>query len=209
MRTLQGLAGLIVLAAMSVSCGSVVRNGRSPMFLSLDQLSGSRGAVSPGPFGNPLTSDVITNVTSPAPCTATAPCQVVFGDRGQAVLRSVTKDIGTPTSPTTPTTNNDIILNRYRVAYRRADGRNTPGVDVPYGFDGGITATVPAGGTVTVGFELVRVTAKEESPLVQLAANPAFISSFADVTFFGQDRVGNEINVTGSIQVDFGNFGDF
>jgi len=28
------------------------------------------------------------------------------------------------------------------------------------------------------------------------------------VTFYGTDRVGNDISVTGSIQVDFGNFGD-
>ena len=28
-------------------------------------------------------------------------------------------------------------MTRYRVEFRRTDGRNTPGVDVPYGFDGG------------------------------------------------------------------------
>ena len=41
-----------------------------------------------------------------------------------------------PTRPTTPI--NAITLTRYRVDFRRTDGRNTPGVDVPYGFDGGL-----------------------------------------------------------------------
>jgi hypothetical protein len=29
------------------------------------------------------------------------------------------------------------------------------------------------------------------------------------VTFYGHDQAGNEVSATGSIQVDFGNFGDF
>ena len=52
--------------------------------------------------------------------------------------------------------------------YIRADGRNTPGVDVPYGFDGALTATVS--GSTTVGFELVRHIAKEEAPLARAGA---------------------------------------
>ena len=54
----------------------------------------------------------------------------------------------------------------------------------------------------------MRHTAKEESPLVQLKTNGVIISTIADVTFYGRDQVGNEISVTGSIRIDFGNFGD-
>ena len=32
------------------------------------------------------------------------------------------------------------------------------------------------------------------------------LATIADVTFYGQDLVGNEISVTGSILVDFGEF---
>jgi hypothetical protein len=28
------------------------------------------------------------------------------------------------------------------------------------------------------------------------------------VTFYGKDRVGNDVSVTGQIQINFGNFGD-
>ena len=76
------------------------------------------------------------------------------------------KDPGTAAAPSTPTEVNAITITRYHVEYIRADGRNTPGVDVPYGFDGAVTVTVSA--TTTFGFQLVRVVAKEESPLVQL-----------------------------------------
>ena len=101
-----------------------------------------------------------------------------------------------------------MTLNRYHVSYRRSDGRNIPGVDVPYAFDGAATITVPATTSASVGFELVRHAAKLESPLAQLVNNPTIITTIAEVTFYGQDLVGNEIQATGSIQVDFGNFAD-
>ena len=61
---------------------------------------------------------------------------------------------------------------------------------------------------MTIGFPLVRNTAKEESPLVQLKTNGVIISTIADVTFYGRDQVGNDISATGSIGIAFGNFGD-
>jgi hypothetical protein len=129
----------------------------------------------------------------------------VFSDSGSAIFRIVPKDI---TSGLEPTTNNEVTITRYRIDYRRSDGRNTPGVDVPYGFDGAATGTVPAGSNLVLGFELVRHVSKQESPLVQLATSSRIISTIAEITFYGRDRVGNEISATGSMLVDFGNFGD-
>ena len=68
---------------------------------------------------------------------------------------------------------------------------------------------LPGGGKAEMGFEWVRHAAKEESPLVQLQSSPTIITTIADVTFWGTDQVGNDISVTGSMQIDFGNFGDF
>ena len=79
---------------------------------------------------------------------------------------------------------------------------------MPYSWDGTVTGTVPLGGSLALGFEMVRHAAKGEAPLIGLVSSPVIITTNADVTFYGRDRVGNEINVTGSIQVDFGNFGD-
>ena len=110
---------------------------------------------------------------------------------------------------TEPTTNNAVTIRRYHVSYRRADGRNTPGVDVPYGFDGAAAITIPGGGTATLGFEIVRHVAKAESPLAQLSFSRVVITTIADVTFYGTDQVGNDISVTASMQIDFGDFGDY
>ena len=49
---------------------------------------------------------------------------------------------------------------------------------------------------------------KEEPPLVQLVANPSIIHTIAEVTFYGTDLVGNAVTVTGSMSIEFGNFGD-
>ena len=122
--------------------------------------------------------------------------------RERAPLKDVVNGVG-------PTTNNEVTVTRYHVEYTRADGRNTPGADVPYPFDGAATGTIPAGGSLTLGFDLVRNVAKQESPLAQLRTSPNIITSIALVTFYGRDRVGNNVSVTGQIQIDFGNFGDF
>jgi hypothetical protein len=133
----------------------------------------------------------------------------VFNDIGQVVLRVVPKDIGTPAAAATPSTNNEVTITRYHVNYRRSDGRNTPGVDVPYPWDGAATGTVQIGGSLTLTFELVRHDAKLEAPLADLANNITIINTIGEVTFYGHDRVGNAISVTGTIQIDFANFGDF
>jgi hypothetical protein len=196
----------VVAAAAAITtvagCGDVVRQGRAPVYLTMDSLQGAQGNK-PGAMSATLFSDVITNVTSPEPCSTSNPCPTIFADVGQAVLRLTPKDLSIA-----PTTNNQVTIRRYHVSYRRADGRNAPGVDVPYDFDGAATGTVPAAGVLTLGFELVRHSAKEESPLVQLKVNPQIISTIAEVTFYGTDQVGNDISATGSISIDFGNFGD-
>jgi hypothetical protein len=208
MRNAVRLFGLAGLIAGSVSCGDAVRSGSSPVYLVIDSLLGSRGNVTAGQLTSPVLSDVLTNVTSPLPCTAAAPCPTIFDDPGAATLRAPLKDLGV-SGNLAPTSNNEVTITRYHVEYIRADGRNTPGVDVPYGFDGAVTGTIAASATRTFTFELVRHAAKQESPLVQLVRSPNIITTIARVTFYGQDRTGNAVSVTGQIQVNFGNFGDF
>jgi len=199
-------AALIALLSASISCGDVVRSGRSPVFLTIDSLEAATGDK-PTQFFGELLSDVLTIVTAGGACTQTNPCPVIFNDVGQVTLRTPLKDVTNPSSPNAPTTNNEVTINRYRVVYRRTDGHNIQGVDVPYAFEGGATGTVPLGGTATLGFEIVRNVAKAESPLAQLRSG-GYIYTIADITFFGQDRVGNEISATGSISVNFSNFVD-
>lgn len=191
-----------ILVATTASCGDVVRSGRSPVLLVIDSLAGAPGGGhGAGTFSATLQSDVIVFLSSPAPCTPTAQCPTVFSDSGQVVLRLVPKDISVA-----PTASNAVTITRYHIGFRRADGRNTPGVDVPYGYDGAVTATVQS--SATISFELIRHVTKEEPPLVQLTVNPSIIHTIADVTFYGTDLVGNAVAVTGSMSIEFGNFGD-
>jgi hypothetical protein len=207
MRNAIRLIGLAAMIAATVSCGDVVRQGSSPVFLVIDTLQGIRGAAQLGTPATTLNSDVITNITSPDPCSTASPCPTIFGDSGLASLRAPLKDSTTP--GVAPTSNNEVTINRVRVEYTRADGRNAQGVDVPYAFDSAVTGTIAAGGTLSIGFELVRNVAKQEAPLAQLRSSSNFIATIANVTFFGTDRVGNAIQVTGQISIEFGNFGDF
>ena len=207
MRTASRWACVAAAALAAASCGDVVRQGRAPTYLVINTLLAAPGNK-PAAFGGTLLSDVITNVTTPAPCTTSTPCPTVFNDVGQAVLTLQLKDLGTPGNPATGTPTNSVTINRVHVAYRRTDGRNTPGVDVPYAFDGAVTGTVAVSGTLTLGFEIVRHITKQEPPLVQLVNSATVITTLADVTFYGRDQAGNDVSVTGTIQIDFGNFGD-
>jgi hypothetical protein len=215
MRQLKILAATIGLAAASLSCGSVVRDGSSPMFLVVNSLQGASGVPggSPGTLGNPLVSNVLNTVTVSPPCAPAIPpatlpsCTFVVSDVGQIILSLVPKNIGSAAAPTTPSTNNEVTITRFHVVYTRADGRNTPGVDVPWPFDGAVTGTIPIGGQLTLGFELVRIVAKQEPPLASLISSPTVLITIANVTVYGQDLVGNAISATGTIQIDFGRFG--
>jgi hypothetical protein len=191
-----------VVVATSMSCGDVVRNSRAPVILVINSLQAAQGNK-PSLFFSNLLSDVIVNVTTPAPCSTTSPCPTIFNDLGQATLTLVMKDASIQ-----PSTNNSVTITRYHVEFTRADGRNRPGADVPYGFDGAVTATVLPNAQTVFGFEWVRTSMKVESPLVQLINSAVTISTIATVTFYGRDQVGNDISISGSISIDFGDFGD-
>jgi hypothetical protein len=202
-------AALVGGIAFAVSgCASkTTREGRSPAYLIVNSLQGASGA-DPEKLGSPLASDVITNVKDPNDQSRIV--ATVFSDVAEADMALALRDIGQPGSPTEPTTNNAITLNRYHVEYRRSDGRNTPGVDVPYAFDGAITATISGVSSTKFGFEVVRIQAKEEAPLRAMRGNGGaqVISTLADVTFYGRDQVGNEVIATATLQINFADWGD-
>jgi hypothetical protein len=190
-RRIAALAVAPVLALGALGCSETARTGRSPAYLIVDGMEAAQGN-NDTQFSGELSSDVITKGT-------------VYEDLGQANFTLGLKDV----TAGVITTNNFITITRYHVTYRRTDGRNTPGVDVPYGFDGGGTATVTdTGGTLV--FVLVRPQAKKEPPLANLVGlgGSQLISTIADVTFYGKDQAGNDVQVTGSISVNFADWGD-
>ena len=182
---------VLLAAGVSAGCSDFIRQDRSPVTLVIDRLEASSGASAASTFTGTLQSDVITNGS-------------VFNDNGRVTMRLIMKDVGTA-----PTTVNAVTINRYRVTFRRSDGRNTPGVDVPQPFDSAVTFTVTPGASAVQTFELIRHLAKEEAPLRALGSNVAVtIATVADITFFGRDQAGNDLSASGSIGVIFGDFAD-
>lgn len=183
------LAGLASLAGLSAGCGDLVRQGTGSYTLVIDSLEASAGAS--GEVGTTLQSDVFTGGG-------------VISDSGSVTLRLIAKN---PFGPS-PSDLNSVVISRYRVTFRRSDGRNTPGEDVPFPFDSALTIRVPAGGSASAGFEFVRHNAKREAPLAGLRTSLVKISTIADISFFGRDMAGNDVAATGSIGVTFGDFAD-
>jgi hypothetical protein len=193
------------VALASAGCGDLATQGRSPVQLTILSLAGASGAT-PDEFGASLHSDVVTNVQRTVDGQQVS-VPTIFNDNGSVEFSLVLKDPGDPATPAAPSALNAVTVTRYRVVYRRTDGRNTPGVDVPFSFDSAVTVTIDGDGGST-GFQLVRNSAKQEAPLRALVTNPDIISTIAEVTFYGRDQAGNDVSATGSIGVDFGNFGD-
>lgn len=201
--------GLVAAAALlTTACGEVARTGRSPAYLVVNAFDAASGAE-PDQFGGTLRSDVIT-IVEVKRGEDTFYVATTFNDIGRVAFRLGLKDPGPAASPTAASPLNAITINRFRVEYIRSDGRNTQGVDVPYSFDGAFTITVPAAGTATGTFDLVRHTAKAEAPLLALQVNNQgqLINTIARVTFYGKDQAGNDVSVEASMTVTFANFGD-
>ena len=208
-RMILSTAGRLVGAAACVislaSCGGeMLRTGRAPMFLVIGSMSASAGGATSGAGSAFLLSDVQTLVDQTIGG-VTVKVPTVFNDSATAAIQAIAKN-----PAATATEINTITLTRYRVAFFRTDGRNTPGVDVPYGFDGGLGISIGPNGSSNVAFEIVRHQSKLEPPLKNLVAGGGlgFISTIAEVTFYGHDQNGNEVTVTGRIDVQFGDFGD-
>jgi hypothetical protein len=199
------LIGAVVVTALAVpfaGCTTQQRQGTGSSYLIINSIEGVPGS-DPSKKSNVLDSDVLTYVKKKVNTTEVL-VPTIFEDGGVVTFSLGMKD---PTVVPSPT--NAITVNRYRVEYVRADGRNTPGVDVPYAFDGAFTATV--GDTASGGgFALVRIQAKNENPLKLLVGGgPSYsISTIAKVTFYGSDQAGHEVSVTGQIGVNFADWGD-
>jgi hypothetical protein len=167
---------------LATSCSQSIRNGQASSYLVMTSLTGGSDNDAT------VESDVVSDTGS------------IFTDVGTATLQLVMKDT---TGGPGPSPINNITVTQYQVEYVRTDGRNTPGVDVPFGFTSGATATIS--GTGTVSFTLVRIQAKEEAPLKALrqGGGAQAISVVAKITFYGHDQSGREVSVTGNLDVTF------
>ena len=192
-RVAKGVLAATICGLSVTSCADLARTGRGPAFLIMERVEAAAGSgTGVSTFTASLESDVLVG-------------GLAFRDVGQASIRVEMKN---SLSTTAPTAISSITINRYRVRYRRTDGQNREGIDVPYSFDGGTTVTIAAGSSAAVQFDLVRAQAKAEAPLRNLARGCGLliISTIAEVTFYGSDQAGNEVSISGTIDVRFADF---
>jgi hypothetical protein len=106
----------------------------------------------------------------------------------------------------------DVMVDQIDVEFRRTDGRNVEGVDVPYRFTQPMNMLVTTLATVKIPFVLIRHVAKMEAPLLALREVPSrefVLQLVAVVTIHGKDLGGNRVApVTGYISVWCANFAD-
>ncbi|MCI0615344.1 hypothetical protein L0244_20315 [bacterium] len=195
---------LILLAVVLVSyaCTRVEDNTRAGSLLVVSNVIGINGEDE---SGIPLFSDLCERSTE-----NNCGCGIV-NDNAEADFSNEFLQIGQGANVGNGSFLNDIIVQQYRVDYFRANNRNTPGVDVPYGIDGTLTVRVPLGGSASGIVTIVRHEAKTEAPLsdlVQLGPQEGVITANAQIKFFGQDISGRTVSAFGLLEVHFADFAD-
>jgi hypothetical protein len=187
---------LAALTLVLAACNPMENDTLSMSQLIVESLTGSDLA---GKDANYVMSDVLfqdpdTGDTS------------IIADIAKATISARMLD---PNPITGPSSYADVQLTRYTVTFYRVDGKNMPGVDVPHPFEGSVTALIKIGIPNQVNFVIVRETAKQESPLVnilQLGTRAEAFTATARVDFYGHDLTGNAVKATGYISVTFANY---
>jgi len=178
-----GAAVGAALALAMAGCGAdYVEGDRSTVLLLIDTING----------GAPILSDVRGAGDNP---------DTIVNCFAEVEVSVRTKNPGQPATPV-----QDVRLTRYEVSYRRSDGRGVQGVDVPYTISGNMTATVPAGESLTFSVDLVRHQAKILPPLSNITGLQ-LVTMFADVTLNGATVSGSNVSAEGSVQVTFADYG--
>lgn len=129
---------------------------------------------------------------------------------GDAAKVTLTAKLLNPSTTVEASLYNSIQVTRYTVQYIRSDGKSVEGVDVPYSFEGAISANIEIDASVEASFIVVREVAKQESPLVDLieARDEGVLEVVAKIDFYGHDMTNNKVKATGYLTIFFANYID-
>ena len=189
------IIGLIIAALVMAACNAVENDSTSGTMLEIVSLTGKDLEGKEG--STTVFSDVITNSS-------------IINDNGVAEVQAAPLDPLISESAITAYMN--VMVDQIDVEFRRTDGRNVEGVDVPYHFTQPVSMLVSFTETVKIPFVLIRHVAKMEAPLLALREVPSrdyILQLVAVVTIHGKDLGGHRVApVTGYITVWCGNFAD-
>lgn len=133
----------------------------------------------------------------------------VVSDSGEATdtFITITVESHAKSAVTTPNSNfYSVTIQGYHIGYTRLDGRNEPGVDVPFPLTSPTHGYITPGGNNDMGILLMPRQSKLEAPLRNLWFTDERIQTRMSVTVFGQDLVGNEVAASAAMDVRFGDF---
>jgi hypothetical protein len=179
------IIGLIIVALAMAACNAVENQSTSGTRLQIVSLTDDAG--SPSVFSN-----VVTNSS----------------DNGKAAIMALPLDpfltISTPYM--------DVLIDQIDVEFKRTDGRNEEGVNVPYHFTQLMSILVPINSNLEIPFVLIRQLAKQQAPLLALrktSTQGVVLQLVAVVTIHGKDQGGHRVApVTGKINVYCSNIAD-
>jgi hypothetical protein len=185
--------GLIIAVLAMAACNAVENDSTSATMLQIISMTGNDLQGNEG--STTVFSDVITNGS-------------IINDNGVAEMIAVTLDpLYSANNEITPYM--DVLVDQIDVDFRRTDGRNVEGVDVPYSFNQPMSMLVSFAETVKIPFILIRHEAKREAPLLRLRENFDVLQLVAVVTIHGKDLGGHRVApVTGYVSVWCANFAD-
>jgi hypothetical protein len=191
---LKILALLIAVLALA-SCNAIENDSTSGTMLQLRSLTGKDLQGNEG--STTVFSDVSINGS-------------IINDSCLAELIAIPLDPLMESKNITPYM--DVLVDQIDVEFRRTDGRNVEGVDVPYRFTQPMSMLVSFSETVKIPFIVIRHVAKQEAPLLALREIPSrefVLQLVAVVTIHGKDLGGHRVApVTGYVTVWCANFAD-
>ena len=176
--------GLIILALAMASCNALENKSTSASMLEIVSITDPDGKL-------PVFSSVSYSIN----------------DNGLVEVNALPLDPLLVTTSTTPYF--DVLIDQIDVAFKRTDGRNVEGVDVPYSFTQPMSMQVAINGKASIPFILIRHVAKLEAPLLALHETPnqaKILQLVAVVTIHGKDTGGHRVApVTGNVSIWCGN----
>jgi len=185
---------LIIAVLVFTQCNVLENESTSASMLQIVSLTGKDLEGKDG--STTVFSDVITNGG-------------IINDNGVAEILAIPID---PSETAQITPYMDVLIDQIDVEFKRTDGRNTEGVDVPYKFSQPVSMLATINTKISLPFVLIRHVAKIEAPLLALRDVPSrefVLQLIAVVTIHGKDTGGHRVTpVTGYISVWCANFAD-